>query len=303
MADKMYYTQEEAAEKIGSMEQLESLEADHKIRVFRDGAKKMYKTDEIDELAPDVALGEPFGMTPEDSGEIELIPADDTSDQSAIGLADTDMGSFGLAGKDDTVITSEGMSIFDDEDLEIDTANPMAKTGITPSMADQISLEGAGSGSGLLDLTRESDDTSLGAEVLDHIDMEGSLDTSLQGEPAGATASYAPVPSDMVETSFGTQAPVAMPAAAMPMPEIAVDPSAGFFSGLLVGSCLVALLLGMVTIGGLRGIVPNFVETLNDNLLIVLGGCAIVVVISGVVGLFLGKSAIAKPLEQVSLGG
>ncbi len=302
MADKMYYSQEEAVAKIGSLEKLDSLEAGHEIRVFRDGAKKMYKADEIDALSSEVVLEEPLvDLSPEDTGEIELIPADDTSDRSAIGLADTDMGTFGLAGKDDTVITSEGMSIFDDEDLDIDTANPMAKTGITPSMADQISLEGAGSGSGLLDLTRESDDTSLGAEVLDHIDMEGSFGTSIQGEAAGATASYAPVP-DMVESSFDAQ-PMAMPAAVAVAPEIVIDPSAGFFSGLLVGSCLVALLLGMVTLGGLRGIVPDFVETLNTNMLPVLGGCVVVVVISGVVGLFLGKSAAAKQLEQVSLEG
>lgn len=301
MADKIYYTQEEAVLKLGSVERLESLEAEQKIRVFRDGSKKMYKADEIDELASEVVFEEQLDLTPEDTGEIELIPADDTSDQSAIGLADTDLGTLGLAGKDDTVITSEGMSIFDDEDLEIDTANPMAKTGITPSMADQISLEGTGSGSGLLDLTRESDDTSLGAEVLDHIDMEGSLDTSLQGEPAGATASYAPVP-DMVESSFEAQPAVtAAPTAAVPV--VAVDPSVGFFSGLLVGCCLVAMLIGMVTLGGLRGIVPNFVEILNANLLIVFGSCAAVVVISGVVGLFIGKSTTAKQLEQVNLEG
>ncbi len=299
MADKLYYTQEEAALKLGSLEQLESLEAEHKIRVFRDGAKKMYKADEIDELVSEVVFEEPLDLASEDTGEIELIPADDTSDQSAIGLADTDLGTLGLAGKDDTVITSEGMSIFDDEDIEIDTASPMAKTGITASMADQISLEGTGSGSGLLDLTRESDDTSLGAEVLDHIDMEGSLDTSLQGEPAGATASYAPVP-DMVESSFEAQ-PAVMAVATVP--EVAVDPSVGFFSGLLVGCCLVSLLIGMVTLGGLRGVVPNFVETLNANLLIVFGSCAAVVVISGVVGLFIGKSTTAKQLEQVNLEG
>ena len=33
----------------------------------------------------------------------------------------------------------------------------------------KLSLESVGSGSGLLDLTRESDDTSLGAELLDEI--------------------------------------------------------------------------------------------------------------------------------------
>jgi PAS domain S-box-containing protein len=61
-------------------------------------------------------------------------------------------------GKEDTVITAEGISIFDDEDLEIEAADPMAKTQIAPSLDDQVAIEGVGSGSGLLDLTRESDE-------------------------------------------------------------------------------------------------------------------------------------------------
>ena len=34
---------------------------------------------------------------------------------------------------------------------------------------EDLSLEAVGSGSGLLDLTRESDDTSLGAELLEEV--------------------------------------------------------------------------------------------------------------------------------------
>ena len=48
----------------------------------------------------------------------------------------------------------------------------MAQTSIGSGIQDQINLEGVGSGSGLLDLTRESDDTSLGAELLDEISPE-----------------------------------------------------------------------------------------------------------------------------------
>jgi hypothetical protein len=45
----------------------------------------------------------------------------------------------------------------------------MAQTAISQGVSDQLNLDGVGSGSGLLDLTRESDDTSLGAELLDEI--------------------------------------------------------------------------------------------------------------------------------------
>src|SRR5205085_11207552 len=56
---------------------------------------------------------------------------------------------------------------------------------------DQVNLEGVGSGSGLLDLTRESDDTSLGAELLDEIAPGGTRrggSTGLEGTAAGGTA-------------------------------------------------------------------------------------------------------------------
>src|SRR5437870_2071511 len=54
-----------------------------------------------------------------------------------------------------------GITVFDVDDSQ--KVDPSAQTAINPSVQDQINLEGVGSGSGLLDLTRESDDTSLGA--------------------------------------------------------------------------------------------------------------------------------------------
>src|SRR5207249_6351079 len=60
-----------------------------------------------------------------------------------------------------------GITIFTPEEAE--HADPSAQTNISSGVPDQINLEGVGSGSGLLDLTRESDDTSLGAELLDEI--------------------------------------------------------------------------------------------------------------------------------------
>ena len=255
MARKMYYTEQEAAEILGvSVEQLANYVRDDQLRVFQDGARKMFKSDEVHalvgggedeeeiELSPgtleramaeqtslggildgdgageqtglappivtEAAAGEQTRMAPptileitpsteqtqmapptivEDevdlapgAGEsglaerVELAPAEyDTSD--AVTLVDITDQPVASA-KEDTVITAEGISIFDEEDLEIESADPLAKTQIAPSLEDQIAIDGVGSGSGLLDLTRESDDTSLGAEVLDRSDA--ALDCS-----------------------------------------------------------------------------------------------------------------------------
>ena len=62
----------------------------------------------------------------------------------------------------------QGINVFGDDTHM--SADPMAQTAM-PSQGSvgDLNLEGIGSGSGLLDLTRESDETSLGAELLDEI--------------------------------------------------------------------------------------------------------------------------------------
>ncbi len=275
MAKKMYYTEEEVAEKLGvSVDELANLVRDGKLRSYQDGDRKMYNVEEVDALA---SGGE--------EEEIELAPVDtSTGDVASISEADKPAET----GKEDTVITAEGISIFDDEDLEIEAADPLAKTQIAPSIEDQISLEGVGSGSGLLDLTRESDDTSL-AEVLDHIDMgEGGVGSSIGGEAISEPEPYAPG--------------AARPIAAEPMIVEEIDPTAGLFGGLLVGATVMMLILGGVMLATLRGMGPGFIQGLSNNIATVLGGGVALVIIAGAVGLFVGKSAAAKSQAMRNIG-
>src|SRR5258706_14103897 len=83
-----------------------------------------------------------------------------------------------------------GITVFDVDDSQ--KIDPSAQTAINPSVQDQINLEGVGSGSGLLDLTRESDDTSLGA-VFDE------LTPGARRTPSGHRAAAAPT----METQAG----------------------------------------------------------------------------------------------------
>jgi excisionase family DNA binding protein len=263
MAKKMYYNEEETSEKLGvNVDQLTELIRQRKLREYRDGNKRMFKAEEVD------ALAQPE-LTSEDSGELELAPADTAAGQE-ISLSEADKPRE--AGKEDTVITAEGISIFDEEDLEIEAADPMAKTQIAPSLDEQISVEGVGSGSGLLDLTRESDDTSLGAEVLDHIDMDESV-----SESTAMPAAYGQ--------------PAEPPALAEPQMVEETDPSAGLFSGLVVGSALVALLLGAVMLAVMTDTMPAYLQWIESNLAMTLGISAVVVIACGVIGLVVGKGA------------
>lgn len=268
MAKKMYYTEEEAASKLGiNVETLAEYVRDQRLRVFKDGARNMYKADEVDALA---------GTSEE--MDIELTPAD--TGAPLISLSDADIEQTG--GKEDTIITAEGISIFDEEDLEVETADPMAKTQIAPSLEDQISLEGVGSGSGLLDLTRESDNTSLGP-ALDGIDLEESPEEipSIEEPPAMSAEAF-----------VGQTEAAVVPA--QPVTVEAADPSAGLFNGILVGCFILTLLIGGVTMAAAGGTLPGYLEMIDRNPLIVLGGGAVMVAVCGVLGLMLGKVAAPK---------
>jgi len=87
---------------------------------------------------------------------------------------------------------STGISVFDAG--EVDEADPMAATIVTqPGISDDdLSLDSVGSGSGLLDLTRESDDTSLGAELLDEI------------YPTGGSAAGESISDSRMDTAAGS---------------------------------------------------------------------------------------------------
>src|SRR5690606_25175811 len=90
------------------------------------------------------------------SGSGSALRLDDSSSGSRSGdvlsLDEVDKDAVDGMKKDDTVITNIGISVFDDEDLEI-AADPMAKTLMTGG-DDHLGLDGSGAGSGLLDLTR-----------------------------------------------------------------------------------------------------------------------------------------------------
>lgn len=264
---KMYYSEQEAAEVLGiTVEELAVYIRDDKLRVFQDGAKKMFKTEEVDALG---GGGEK---------EIELSPADSTADQISLSEAD-EAGAEDE--KEDTVLTAEGISIFDDGELEIEVADPMAKTQIAPSLEEQMAGDSVSGGSGLLDLTRESDDTSLGAEVLGHIDMDEGVDTGLSGSVVGeAVPGVPPLP---------VPAPVV---AAVPVDEM--DATSGLFGGIVIGCALVFVVIGAVVLAASRHALPPYLKSMRNQVGLVVGAAVAIILIVAIIGMVIGKSAASK---------
>ena len=272
MAKKMYYNEQEAIDKLAvSADILESYVRDGKLRVFYDGSRKMYKSDEVEALSSEAQ-------------EIDLAPAD-TAVTDSVSLTETD--ATPPASKEDTVHTTDSISVFEEGELEIEAADPLAKTQISPSLQEQLSTEGASSGSGLLDLTRESDDTSLG-EVLDHIDMESAVGSSCAADAVTESA------------DMDAQAEPAAPQQVAMVEEF--DPMAGLFGGLVVGAMIAAMLLIAVMMAAINQSVPTFLEMMRKNMMIVVAGLVVVMGASAVAGFFLGKPASPKRTQEQQAG-
>jgi hypothetical protein len=117
-------------------------------------------------LKEDTALAADLGM----SGTIGGIPSPGRTSGGSLGgsVGGGSLGGSMSGSLSGTAGSRQGINVFgDDTHLP---ADPMAQTAM-PGLGSgaDLNLEGVGSGSGLLDLTRESDETSLGAELIDEI--------------------------------------------------------------------------------------------------------------------------------------
>jgi hypothetical protein len=177
-----------------------------------------------------------------------------------------------------------GINVFGADEMP-GIVDPMAQTAITPSTTE-INLESVGSGSGLLDLSRERDDTSLGA-VLEEISPGGSA----AGMSAGDTGLGGGV--DLEEPRGGIdRAPLA------PVYVTAYDPMAPAFGWAAFGAALVALFGIFALISGSMDTWPSVLQSLDakhgSQGLIALGVGAVLVGIFFVVGLLGGKAGSSR---------
>ncbi len=313
---KMWYAPDEAQAKLGcSAEELKAMVKDGLLREFRDAPNKIiYKVEEVDALAMS-------DLSSTGSGEIQLAPEpEDTSgSMTGIPLGDTGTGldmsgtkplpsdtadQVGLddtssaEAPDDTVVTSHGVNVLDDTDEELTPVDPHAQTQISPDLQDlddQVSLDGGGSGSGLLDLSREADDTSLGAELLEEIypgsEDEGAIETQVPGGfemPTEATAGIS-----------GMQAQ-AVPVADFTTVITAEDPTSGWYGAMMFLPFLVLLLLSVITAAVASDVHPSLFDVLSTNIWFIVGGCGVVTLIIFLMGTFFAGRAPTPKAPKVA---
>jgi hypothetical protein len=200
-------------------------------------------------------------------------------------------GSSGLTG---TAAGRSGISIFAAEEAE--AADPSAQTNIASNVPDQVSLESVGSGSGLLDLTRESDDTSLGAELLDEIAPGTGSKAGSRGPGASASAaagSFGGGQGTRVGgTAVGEPAIVTTGRAVGPVMIEQADPMAPAFAGACFGASLFVLFGALALTGAIFGTKIPMVAAIQEkhlSLLVLAGIGAGVSLLFFVVGWVVGK--------------
>lgn len=295
---KMFYTLEEAAERLGVNEdEIKRLASTGKLQQFRDREKLMYKRDQVDAMATEVGTtGIAHVVNEDDTGPIEL--ADSGAD--AVDLKEAEVKQSKERKEDPRQRT--GVSVFDAD--EIEAADPMAQTQVSQPTRDEeeLVLESVGSGSGLLDLTRESDDTSLGAELLEEIypgSGEGS-DSKLEPVPGSSTGLANMTPEsgasglENLQPSSGTAAIASHePSATMPVsfaaPEAFDGAGSGLGTGALAAACLTLVLALIVAIGAIQGAPVALTRTFQENLWLWVGVLLGVTVVFTIVGWVIGK--------------
>lgn len=202
---KMFYTMEETRVALGrSEDEIRQFAREGRLREFRDGSRLMFKADQVEQLKAELSgSGDALNLVPDSEAPIGLAdtksgiaPAKDLGISSGLAgispgkVAPTPGSGSGLSnlpGSGASALSGSGLSsgargtgitIFDVDDSQ--KADPSAQTVIAPGVKDKLNLESVGSGSGLLELTREPDDTSLGA-VFDEVAPKGP---AAKGGPA-----------------------------------------------------------------------------------------------------------------------
>ncbi len=239
---KMFYTLDEAASKLGvAPDDVRGLIDSGQLQEFRDRDQVMLKVDQVDLLAGGDEKG-------------SMIPLADSGELESIGLSSSGTGSMFTS---ENPMEATGISIFDPE--AGDNADPAAQTQVSNSPLGFAGFDGGSSGSGLAGLALESDDSSLGANLLEDVYSGGGTNAgvasaggSMSGSGALSESAVAQPTGDLFE-STGAEAEYAAPVAMAFTPEVYDGPGSGIVAGLAVGTVLVLLVAAVVLLMAITG--------------------------------------------------
>jgi len=372
----MFYTLQEVIQKLGKTEaEIRTFVKEGKLREFRDGAKQLYKIEDVDAIAGSgkgqtAKLDDSLQISIDETGEVSLAPeeldvlmgSEDKAQQSKFKLDETGelMAEETLGGTpkdksgksktDDEILlspaadstkgASDGISLSADsskpasevsnDDTKIsqggDTINVLGEsdTGYKISedtsgetkliqkkakalddkggdeiarLDDDINLDAGGSGSGLLDLSLQADDTSLGA-VLDDIYPESpgapAEQTPAADVEAAAEAEQMLEPQQAGEPAVTAEEAIlqdaTMPYAAVTMAvEPPADTASNVFGAILFVPLIVLIYAAIVVISGYKPISDmGILSAISPIIWYVAIGASAIVILASLIASFSG---------------
>ncbi len=297
-------------------EQVKELVKAGRLREFRDGPNLLFKVDEVEALLSDTSFMQsvkpPASSKPEtektpQEGEVILQPeekgasapestpsepkqqpAEDETEaiEAEISLADaTDEAP--TTGSDitsaDTALSNGGTDVLGDTDndyaLAEDTKAETQAISEEPSLEEieeDVNLDSFGSGSGLLDLSLQADDTSLGG-VLDDI-----YTSEIEQEQQPVKGSAVDVAAEAESLEEQTSEAAAVPAMMHPYIEPEPDTGSKVLGLMLFLPLLIVIYTAIVTMSASIGVMPLILEKTQGLILFILGGFLLAtLVISG----------------------
>lgn len=290
MATKSFYTLEETAKRLGwdVAKVNQTADSGKLTRVQHEGQAK-FRVEEVEILA---MKGDSGG-----SGAGFGLLDDSAAGAGTIGLADSGPGMSSPSSK--SGLSSKPSSLLDDSVLGLADSTPKGtksmgggidlndQTGISALSGRgkgddgvEIGLETVGSGSGLLDLTRESEETALGAELIEQV-------YSGEGESApGRSGLFDAVTSD---PTLGSSAPIG--STGMVAAEAYDGAWSGVGTGVLVAAFAGIVVSGLIAVSAAMGAGSAVANAFSGNILAWAGSLAGITAVFGLVGFFVGKAS------------
>jgi hypothetical protein len=231
----------------------------------------------------------------EDLEEEPLVPLEQAADSSEI-LLEPETGAPVAPSEltdADTALTGEGISVLGETDSDYQvTDDTLAETAVPAGTAPEVPLEeieedvnldSFGSGSGLLDLSLQADDTSLGG-ILDEIYMaEGEGQEPAPAEVGSGSAAAVAAEGEQMLVEEEPVAPQLAPdvsvALARPYIEAAPDMQSNTLGMLLFLPLVVVLYTTVVAVAGLKGVTPSILAGIQGLIWYIMGGVAVLAVL------------------------
>jgi len=301
---------------------------------------------ESEEAAPEIELEAPEVAEPSAEGTAEDLllaeelaqPAAEEAEPPIVDEAEGSSEEISLAsesgvlaeGSDisdaDTALTGEGVNVLSEtdtdyqatEDSMAETAGPAASAGTgaeasLEEIEDDVNLDSFGSGSGLLDLSLQADDTSLGG-ILDEIYTaeggEGEA-TPAEGEPAaveaeaGEAASFDEITAETEHAPGEEEMAVPEPVAVMPTAlapayaEMAPDAQSNILGMLLFLPMLALLYTTIVAVAALGHVVPSILTSVQSLIWYIMGGGVVVALVTAGLSFTAGREKAPKAPKPV----